>query len=287
MLTIGQLKAVAGTAESKGFTVQTPTARIIDVGTEFGAAVSADGHSHVDVIRGEVDVQMNGVPLQRLRQGEALTIEPGSPQVIVRIESGDESPRFQFPTIEPPSDQDYADRSKGKATARVVSGTVSKQSGPVEVLFDGRGQSRADAPAESFFFDDEKPGLVLLDLGQVVSVRKINAYSWHVHGGLAWDHVRATQKYYLYGFAGDKPPSTETPLTKHGWEAIARVNTDEFFNVTEPILRPSQQATSVTAVRGPIGRYRYLLWDVRPTRADKGPATAHTFFGEIDVYADP
>ncbi|MGL4550079.1 MAG: FecR domain-containing protein [Gemmataceae bacterium] len=287
-LTVGQVKVVAATAESKGFTVQTRTARIVDVGTEFVATVSSDGHSHVDVTRGEVDVQLAGVVApHRLRAGEALTVEPGEPQVVVRIESGDGSPRFRFPTIEPPSDRDYADRAMGNATIRRVAGTLSQQSGPVERLLDGRGQSKADSPGESVFFHDDQHGQLLIDMGRAVPIQKINAYSWHEHGGLRWDRVRATQKSYLYGSAGDAVPATDGPLTANGWVLIARVNTDDYFNVSEPESRPAQQATSVTATRGVIGTYRYLLWDVRPTQGHKVNARAHTFYGEIDVHAAP
>ena len=58
---------------------------------------------------------------------------------------------------------------------------------------------------------------------------------------------------------------------------IARVNTDRFFEVHEPLERPAQQACSIAAARGEIGRFRYLLWVTE----------GHTFFGEFDVFGSP
>ena len=62
-----------------------------------------------------------------------------------------------------------------------------------------------------------------------------------------------------------------------GWKRIARVNTDRSFQVHEPLERPAQQACSITAARGEIGRFRYLLWVTE----------GHTFFGEFDVFGSP
>ena len=67
---------------------------------------------------------------------------------------------------------------------------------------------------------------------------------------------------------------------------LGRVNTDEFFEVSLPRTRPEQQATSITAARGPIGSYRHLLWDVRPSRSGTQPVEDGTFYGEFDVYVE-
>jgi len=67
---------------------------------------------------------------------------------------------------------------------------------------------------------------------------------------------------------------------------LGRVNTDEFFDVSLPRTRPEQQATSITAAHGPIGSYRHLLWDVRPSRSGTQPVEDGTFYGEIDVYVE-
>ena len=285
-LTLGQVSTRAATPESKGFTVRTRTARVVDVGTEFVTSAGADGLSRVDVTSGEVFVHVNGLKNpQHLRKGDALSVEAGKSQIMVRIESGDGSPAFRFPTIEPPSPADAADVSQGKASARIVSGELAPLSGEVTKLFDGKGQSSADAPQESVFFAANVSGQILVDLGGLKQVTKVNSFSWHRNRGRDDDHVRATQKFALYGFAGDTPPSSNSPLSSQGWELIGRVNTDEFFNVGEPRSRPEQQASSITAARGTIGRYRYLLWDIRPSPNESGAKEDNTLYGEFDVYA--
>ena len=82
--------------------------------------------------------------------------------------------------------------------------------------------------------------------------------------------MRATQKYYLYGSSRATPPGADGNLAAAGWTLIAQVNTDEFFGFPREAARPAQQAVSITATDGgPIGEYRYLLWDVRPTWSDE------------------
>lgn len=290
-LTLGHVKVSAVTPQSKGFTVQTRTARVVDVGTEFVTAAAADGQSRVDVTVGEVFVLLDGVKSpQRLRTGDALSVEAGRAQVLVRIERGDGTAAFRFPTIEPPSPRDLADASTARASIRVVRGglhtTATIPSGPVDLLLDGRGQTRPNSPAESVFFDNNASGLLLLDLGQVTSVSKINTYSWHQSPDPA-NRVRAVQKFTLYGYDGDQPPPTDGHLSEAGWVQLARVNSDDFFNVMQPIDRPAQQACSISGANGPIGRYRYLLWAVEPTQSKNPQFFNNTFYAEFDVYGVP
>ncbi len=290
-LLLGQLKARAESPESKGFTVQTRTARFVDVGTEFVAAASPDGQSRVDVTWGVVDVVVEGgAAPQRLRTGQALAVEAGRGQVLVRIESGDGTAVFRFPTIEPPSAADLADLSGGRATIRVARNslhlTAPIPSGPPELLLDGRGQTVADSPAESVFFDNNVSGALLLDLGAAHTLTKINVYSWHQAREFE-NRVRAVQKYTLFGFAGDVPPPIAGSPVDAGWVPIARVDSDDFFHVMEPLDRPAQQASSITGALGPIGRYRFLLWDVQPTEGRRGVLLNNTFYAEFDVYGEP
>ncbi len=296
-LTIGRLSARAATPQSHGFTVHSRTAATVDLGTEFNIVALDDGHSQIGVVEGAVEVQLtNGRERRRLGVGESIEVEPGTPSVIARIEPGEGTPAFKFPTIEPPSANDYADASRGHAHISVLRGhpyyAVNKagaivRSGPVEVLLDGKGQSTPDAPNESFFFADSASGMILLDLGQTVPVNKINTYSWHRCGFRLHDHTRATQKYYLYGSPRATPPGADGDLAAAGWTLIARVNTDEFFGFRRMAARPEQQAVSITAASGgPIGKYRYLLWDVRPTPSDGDDLrNDNTFYGEFDVFA--
>jgi len=291
-LTLGQMRTLVATSASKGFSVQTRTARVVDLGTEFVTLASADGQSRVEVTSGEVDVHLAGVRTpQRLRKGDALLVEAGSAQVMARIESGDETPAFRFPTIEPPSDRDAADQSQGRASIRVVEGelAVTKVGGsaPPQVLLDGRAQTRPDSPEESVYFANNVDGMLLLDLSRAISISRINSYSWHQNGKFADQRVRAVQKFTLYGFVGDQPPPTDGRLTESGWTLIARVNSDEFFSVAAPSDRPAQQACSISGAHGPIGRYRFLLWELQATQGPNTSDTNPTFYGEIDVHEQP
>lgn len=290
-LTLGQLKVIAATPESHGFTVHTRTARVVDVGTEFIAAAAADGQSRVDVTSGEVHVVVDGVKtVHRLQTGDAFSVEAGTSKVLVRIESGTGTAAFQFPSIEPPSNSDYADVSRGLAKINVAAGRLhvggAVPSGPASVLLDGRGQSISDSPAESAFFDDNASGLLLLDLGQPITISKVNTYSWH-QNRLIEGRVRAVQKFTLYGYAGDAPPPLDGTFTDNGWVRLARINSDDMFRVVQPIDRPAQQACSITGANGAIGRYRYLLWQAEPTRTLNLLHFNNTFYSEFDVYGEP
>ena len=158
---------------------------------------------------------------------------------------------------------------------------------PPAVLLDGRGQSGPDVPLESVFFPNGQPGWLLLDLGRAVTVTKINTYSWHQNGADPDNRIRAVQKYTLYGFAGDVAPPVDTLPELAGWEPVARVDTDEYFGVVSRLDRPAQQACSITAASGPLGRYRYLLWELQPNRFPGYRPLHNSFYGEIDIYADP
>lgn len=279
-LMLGEVHVVAKTTESKGFRLTTRTSTFVDISTAFSATVAADGLSRLDVTEGEVDVVLEGAKSSpRLSAGETLYVEPGKRQIMTRIEEGDRTAEFRFPTIQPPSHKDLADQSLGRANIRVVQGKLNFKpgrgtSGPASVLVDGTGQSHQNAPMESAFFDNGTSGSLLIDFGSVHSISKINSYSWHQHDTNETHRHRARQRFILYGFSGDVLPDLNRPPAETGWTRIARVNSDQFFGVAKPLDRPAQQACSVTAAQGEIGRFRYLLWE----------AKHHTFFGELDVF---
>ncbi len=279
-LTMGEVDLEAETPESKGFTVETPTSTFVDISTAFTATVSPDGLSRLQVTEGEVDVVLDGIDPNRLKQGDTLYIEPGERKIMTRIESGDETAAFRFPTVGPPSRLDYADQASGHATIRVVRGqlrTQSTASGSAAVLLDGAGQPKQDAPRQSAFFETGIKGRFLIDLGQPVAIEKINSYSWHQHDKIEEHRERARQRFTLYGFSGDALPDLKLPLENSEWTRIARVNSDEFFRVNKRLDRPAQQVCSISAARGDIGHFRYLLWDMK----------ANSFYGEFDVFGAP
>lgn len=281
LLILGEVRVVAETPESKGFTLTTPTSKFVDIGTAFTATVAPDGLSRLEVSEGEVDVVMDSTgPSQHLKAGETLFVEPGRRKIVTRMEPGDGTAAFRFPTIDPPSHEDYADRSRGHATIRVAQGKLKRKpgnSGPPEALLDGKGQSRQDAPDQSAFFQNDVTGSFLVDLGRTISITKVNSYSWHQHNRVDEHRERAQQRFMLYGFAGEEPPDLSLPPEEAGWTRLARVNSDQFFRVNERLDRPAQQACSITSATGEVGRYRYLLW------VTKG----YTFFGEFDVFGTP
>ena len=221
--------------------------------------MAPDGLSRLEVTEGEVDVLLDGVKKpKRLKQGETLFVEPGERKIITLIEPGDGTADFRFPTIEPPSAEDYADQSSGNATIHVADGVLRTQaaaSGPASVLLDGKGQPQQGA----------------------ISITKINSYSWHQHDLVKEHRERALQIFTLYGYAGEELPDLSLSPEKSGWTRIARVNSEQFFNVNERLDRPAQQASSITADEGDVGKYRYLLWVTK----------RNTFYGEFDVFGAP
>ncbi len=328
----GRLSVDSTGSRSQGFNVRTPNANIFDQGAKYYTSTNEDGQSHIEVATsqtrsrqvkqvfpdrpgttnqstdvnpsptvqprasGSVEVELPNFPARhRILAGNALGVEPGNRPVLVHIERGDSTPAFRFATIEPPSNSDYADASRGFAQASIPGGTLHEDrdrqtpsgSGPVEQLLDGRAQRGQDVPHDSVFFKDGTTGVFLVDLGKTVSIKKVNTYSWHQHPIQVSNRVRAAQKYTLWAFAGDRLPSHK-PSPADGWVRIASVNSDEFFEVTDPMTRPAQQAISIRALQGDLGRYRYLLFAVQPTRK-QGPNVVHpnhTFYGEFDVYVN-
>ena len=130
-LTIGRLSARAATPESHGFTVHSRTASTVDLGTEFNVVASEDGHSQIRRRRrGGRSAVGQRAAQRRLGVGQSIEVEPGTPSVIARIEPGEGTPAFKFPTIEPPSRHDYADASRGHAHIRVLRGQPAVDSGP-------------------------------------------------------------------------------------------------------------------------------------------------------------
>ncbi|MCG8512386.1 MAG: FecR domain-containing protein, partial [Rhodospirillales bacterium] len=78
-LTRGKLVGKCLTQKSKGFTVDTPTARIVDIGTEFGVHVGEQGACASHVFEGEIEVtaKVNGNVSASSRQifaGETLKV---------------------------------------------------------------------------------------------------------------------------------------------------------------------------------------------------------------------
>ncbi|NLE40188.1 MAG: FecR domain-containing protein, partial [Pirellulaceae bacterium] len=92
-LTRGRLAAVVP-PEARGFAVETPSAKVVDLGTEFGVWVDDDGRVETHVFGGQVEVTVpvstdSPGPAARLGKGEAVQIAAadvaGESPKIVRI----------------------------------------------------------------------------------------------------------------------------------------------------------------------------------------------------------
>lgn len=86
---LGRLTATV-TEAAKGFSVLTPRATVVDLGTQFGVEVNNDGATDVVVFKGEVDVDYNDetdkANARRLRMGEAVRLDAkGTASRIVSI----------------------------------------------------------------------------------------------------------------------------------------------------------------------------------------------------------
>jgi ferric-dicitrate binding protein FerR (iron transport regulator) len=78
---LGRITARVG-ADGGGFTIETPVAEVIDLGTEFAVEVTPSGSTDVAVFRGLVDLAVRepataGATARRLAQGEGMRVEPG------------------------------------------------------------------------------------------------------------------------------------------------------------------------------------------------------------------
>ena len=132
-----------------------------------------------------------------------------------------------------------------------------------------------DQPDRNFFFtQDEDGGRLAIDLGKAIEVKQVNTYSWH-------PNTRGPQVYKLYAADGAAPgfnaqPKRDTDPAKCGWKLFAAVDT-----------RPKegegggQYGVSISDSAGAIGKYRYLLFDIRAT--EKDDPFGNTFYSEIDV----
>lgn len=98
----GVYSALVGDA-GKGFVIETPSGRIVDLGTEFGVAIDQSGSTDVAVFRGAVDLTygpwdnlLEASMTRRVVQGQALTLKGDG--TMKRLVSFDDSrfPSFRF-----------------------------------------------------------------------------------------------------------------------------------------------------------------------------------------------
>ncbi len=72
-----------------GFKLLAPGMKLVDLGTEFGLSVQADGRSEVQVFEGEVEAHPDAGPQLNLKQGQGLQNHGGTLTQIASVRSGD------------------------------------------------------------------------------------------------------------------------------------------------------------------------------------------------------
>lgn len=137
-----------------------------------------------------------------------------------------------------------------------------------------------------FSNDNANGGKIVMDLGKIIPVAMVNSYSAHRPvGGTTWceefDGSRGPQVYTLYGSSSLSPDFDN--LERKEWIKIADVDT-----------RPNtsgqgwggQHGVNIKAAKGELlGRFRWLVWDVKPTLMLKvKPSWTNTWYTELDVH---
>jgi hypothetical protein len=174
-------------------------------------------------------------------------------------------PGFKLGTIPSPSRTDAAT----KARFTLIDGVIDPNSAGLAALNDGLLPTTEDQPDRNFFFNaGSQGGRLLLDLGKTIAIKQIRTYSWH-------RDVRAAQMYTLYASdsvvaAGTAPKRGADP-EKSGWRKIKRVTQS---NLNDPL--GGQIGVVISGQTDPIGHYRFLLFDIEPTKKDD--PFAQTFY---------
>lgn len=198
----------------------------------------------------------------------------GAIQVVSeRIENDSATAAFAFKDVPAPVKLDAAE----KAVFSLVDGQRDINGGELVKLNNGRLPQEEDQPAENFFFRaGSAGGRLVADLGDTLTLRQINTYSWHPGS-------RGPQVYRLYASDGQSAgfkahPKRGTDPEACGWKLLAAVD-------TRPKGDPvgGQHGVSIRDTQDSLGRFRYLLFDVARTSADD--PFGQTFLGEIDVIA--
>jgi hypothetical protein len=203
--------------------------------------------------------------------GLALSARAEVKAVVERNQGDQATPAFKFKNVPAPSTSDAAQKAKFE----IVDGEKDDNGGDLDKLHDGALPTEEDQPAENFFFNQNTDGgRILIDLEKAIEIRQVNTYSWH-------PNTRGPQVYKLYGADGqasgfDARPKRPTDPEMAGWKLIASVDTRPKDG--EP---GGQYGVSIADPVGPIGKYRYLLFDIHQTETDD--AFGNTFYSEIDV----
>lgn len=191
-----------------------------------------------------------------------------------RIPNSHATSEFKFKNVPAPAQTSAATSAKFS----LATGGQDVNGARVQKLGRGSLPGGPDAPRQNFFFKDGSfGGRILVDLNQAMDIQQVNTYSWH-------KGPRGPQLYKLYASNGttegsESAPDASDDLLAAGWKFLASVDTRPGSG--EP---GGQYGVSITSHQGPIGYYRYLLFDCK--RTEEGDRWGNTFYSRIDVIAD-
>ena len=172
---------------------------------------------------------------------------------------------FSFTRLPPPAQNDAG----AKMIWKLVEGTADPNGAPLAALHDGQVPAGDDIPGANFFFSTgSNGGKILADLKGSVFIKRISSYSWHKGG-------RGPQVFTAYGTNKDAENGKFS-----GWKKIADVDTRP-KNGGDPSGR---HGVSITDSEGNLGKFRYLLFDVKPSA--ENDRFGLTFFSEIDIVSE-
>jgi hypothetical protein len=200
------------------------------------------------------------------------TARAGVKTTIERLQDG-ATEDFKFKKVPIPG-KDHAAR---KAKVKIVDGASDDNGGGAGRIADGKVPSQEDEPDSNFFFGQNTDGgRLLIDLGKAINVKQVNTYSWH-------PNTRGPQVYKLYASDGTAKdfkaePKRDTDPTKVGWKLVATVDTRP---KNKDDMGGQYGVSTADPTGAAIGKYRYLLFDIRQTENDD--PFGNTFYSEIAV----
>ncbi|EMI57724.1 FecR domain-containing protein [Rhodopirellula sallentina] len=124
--TYGRITAKAS-AGGKGFAIETPVARVTDLGTEFGIAISESGETEVAVFEGEVDIEL-GAPDARKTQNSQTKREHLVQGQATRVDHSGRSKRvFSIDNQRMPGVRDLAPMHHDEPVIAAVRDNISER----------------------------------------------------------------------------------------------------------------------------------------------------------------
>ena len=198
-LHVGRLVAKA-TKGAEGFTIQTPSAMIVDLGTEFGVSVSDNGAAEAHVFQGEVEVATRpadqATPLKKsLKAGQAARVTADKRPKLVAMATNDSH------------------------FARHVPGTLAEPT----IFFAHRGST--DPTSEGWQLvkpDRDAVNKADIELGPVEE-NGTAAWSFHKKGEMAYTENSAKTEYYTILKDQGLDPKLIDEAKRKGWVMRAKL----------------------------------------------------------------